>query len=64
MIMAFMTMAVVGPSDTLRHWVPADSKHMKLDANRPRDSRLGGIVCCAIYLMEDATCEIYTVNRC
>jgi hypothetical protein len=35
MIVAFMTIAAVGPSDTLRHWVPADLKHIKLDANRP-----------------------------
>jgi hypothetical protein len=61
MIMTFMTMAVVGPSDTLRDRVPADLKHIKWMQVDPRfaDGGGGGIVCCMIYLMEDATCEIY-----
>jgi hypothetical protein len=46
-----MTMEVVGPSDTLRHRVPADLKYTKGDANRPEIRGWGGL-CVVRYTVE------------
>jgi hypothetical protein len=57
-VKAFMTMAVIGPSDTLRHWVPADLKHTKGDANRPVIRGWGGKGDCVLYDIVDGRCNL------